>query len=181
MSRRAKTSLGLGAVAAVAAVVVVSILTGGTVATNTCEASSTLVGTQVAAFHEAGLSGGTVRAPWARRHDGVVIFFASWCGPCQREMPEVAAYLHEHSLGSVQVVGVDALDEKGPAQRFVAKDAVAFPVAFDPNGSVTTNIFNFKTLPETVFVNSTGRVVAVYYGAIPTACLASDARDLAAT
>jgi hypothetical protein len=63
----------------------------------------------------------------------------------------------------------------------VAKDGVAFPVAFDPNGTVTTGIFNFQTLPETVFVNSTGRVVAVYYGAIPTSCLASDARDLTAT
>jgi thiol-disulfide isomerase/thioredoxin len=180
MTRRAKTALGLGAAAAVAAVVVVSILTGGTVASNPCEASSTLVGTRVAAFHESGLAGGTVGAPWARRHGGVVIFFASWCGPCQREMPEVAAYLRAHPLGSVQVLGVDALDERGSARRFVAKDHVAFPVAFDPNGNVTTGIFNFKTLPETVFVDSSGRVAAVYYGAIPTSCLAADARDLQA-
>jgi thiol-disulfide isomerase/thioredoxin len=164
---------------AIAAIVVVSLLTGGTVGTNPCEASSGLVGTRVTAFTEAGLTPGTVvHAPWTTHHDGVVVFFASWCGPCQREMPKLAAYLRSHELGSVEVVGVDALDARGSARRFVARAGVPFPIAFDPQGDVTTGIFQFQTLPETVFVGSSGRVAGVYYGAIPTGCLARDVAAL---
>ena len=46
---------------------------------------------------------------------------------------------------------------------------------------MTTGIFNFATLPETVFVNATGVVVAVYFGAIPKSCLASGIAALRGT
>ncbi|MFI5035384.1 MAG: TlpA family protein disulfide reductase [Acidimicrobiales bacterium] len=178
-SRRARWTIGVAAVLAAVLIAVLSVLTGAPV-TSTTTPTSALVGRHVAAFAEAGLTGGTVHAPWSRHHAGVVIFFASWCGPCQREMPQVAAYLRTHSFGSVQVVGVDALDARGSAQRFVTRDAVLFPVSFDPNGSVTTGVFGFATLPETVFVNARGVVTDVYYGAIPTGRLVAGVAQLAA-
>jgi thiol-disulfide isomerase/thioredoxin len=171
-------SLGIGAVLAVALIVVVSVLTGGKVTSPNGQPTSALVGKDVAAFAAPGLSGGTVRAPWARHRAGVVIFFASWCGPCQREMPEVAAYLRAHRVGPVEVVGVDALDARGSARSFVARDGVTFPVAFDPNGDVTTGVFKFQTVPETVFVSAKGVVQGVYYGAIPTGRLEAGVAQL---
>ena len=168
-------------VLALAAVIVVSVLTGGSVAGTPCEASNALVGHRVAAFAAPGLSAGTVHAPWSQHHAGVIIFFASWCGPCQREMPEVATYIRSHSLTPIQVVGIDALDARGAAQHFVAHDAVTFPVAFDPNGDVTSGEFKFQTVPETAFVDATGVVRFVYYGAIPTSCLVSDVAALKST
>ena len=168
-------SLGIGAVVAVALIVVVSILTGGTVNPG----QNALVGTTVPAFSEAGLTGGVVRAPWARGHPGVVIFFASWCGPCRSEMPEVARYLRTHATGAVTVVGVDALDQRAAAQAFVTKDRVPFRVAFDPNGNVVTGVFGFQTVPETVFVNAKGVVTDVYLGAIPRDRLVRGLRALA--
>jgi thiol-disulfide isomerase/thioredoxin len=173
-SRRKVAALSASAAVAVAVVVVVSFLTGGTVTGSPCQASSTLVGTHVRAFTAPGLSGGTVRAPWSHHHAGVVIFFASWCGPCQREMHGVAAYLRAHPPGQVEVIGVDALDDRGSAQHFVARDGVAFPVVFDPNGRVTSRDFGFQYVPETAFVDPSGVVKIVYYGAIPTSCLVSN-------
>lgn len=166
--------LSSGAAAAVAAVVIVSVLTGGGVTGSACRASSSLDGESVTAFRAPGLAGGTVSAPWAHRRAGVVIFFASWCGPCKAEMPRVADFLRAHSQSPVEVVGVDALDARGSALGFVKRIGVGFPVAFDPNGTVTTGVFKFQTLPETVFVDSRGVVRVVYYGAITTGCLVTD-------
>jgi len=97
----------------------------------------------------------------------VLIFFASFCGPCKSEMPKVAKYLRHHNEGSIRVIGIDALDSRGPAEAFVKKSGVTFPIAFDPNGTVTTGIFQFAYVPETVFVSAQGILKQVYYGAIP--------------
>jgi thiol-disulfide isomerase/thioredoxin len=179
-SKRNVLRLAAAAAVALAVIVVVSVLTGGTVTGSPCQASSALVGKRVTTFTAPGLSSGTVSAPWSRHHAGVVIFFASWCGPCQREMPGVSAYLRAHSLAPVDVVGVDAFDDRGAAQRFVAGAGVAFPVIFDPNSRVTSRDFGFQYVPETAFVDPSGVVKMVYYGAISTSCLMTDVAVLKA-
>lgn len=158
----------LAAIGAAVIIVVTSALTGGSVKPGTALPASSLVGKKIAPFSLAGLSDGTVEAPWAGGHPGVLIFFASWCGPCHSEMPKVATYVSTHAHGNVVVVGIDATDVRASAQSFVRSDHVMFPVAFDPNNTVTTGVFGFGQLPETVFVNANGVVKQVYFGAIPT-------------
>lgn len=164
---RKRLSIGIGTAVAVIAIVVVSIFTGGHVTTNNGEPTSNLVGKSVATFSLSGLGSGTIEAPWKSAHAAVLIFFASWCGPCQGEMPKVAAYLRHHNEGSVRVIGIDANDERAAAKGFVKKSGVTFPVAFDPNSTVTAGIFKFLTLPETAFVTAKGVVNQIYFGAIP--------------
>jgi peroxiredoxin len=167
-------SIGIGTVLAVALIVVVSVLTGSSVQNNNGQsASAELVGTTVPSFTLAGLNGGKVVAPWATGHPGVLIFFASDCGPCHEEMPKVATYLREHSQSPVVVMGVDADDVLSAARAFTKKSDVRFPLAFDPNGVVTTGIFKFEYVPESVFVSATGVVKQVYFGAIPVKQLKS--------
>jgi len=168
-------SLGIGTVMAVALIVVVSILTGGAPKSN-----NALVGSSVRSFSEVGLDGATHRAPWANGHPAVLIFFASWCGPCKSEMPKVASYLRGHDQSPVVVMGVDARDALSAARSFVRRDGVRFPVVFDPTGTVTTGIFQFGQIPETVFVTAHGVVTKVYYGAIPTKQLITGIRELKA-
>jgi thiol-disulfide isomerase/thioredoxin len=163
-------SIGIGTVLAIALIVVVSILTGGTVQ-NEGAGTSNLVGHKVKTFNLAGLNGGNERAPWATGHAGVLIFFASYCGPCHKEMPEVATYIRTHSPSPVVILGVDASDQLSAGQAFVQHSKVSFPVAFDPNDVVTSGIFKFESVPETVFVSKAGVVERVYFGAIPVSQL----------
>ncbi len=158
--------IGLGTTIAIVAIVVVSIFTGGHVTPNN-EPTNALVGKSMATFSLSGLKSGTIEAPWKSRHAAVLIFFASYCEPCKSEMPKVAAYLRHHNEGSIRVIGIDALDARGPAKSFVHKSGVTFPIAFDPQGKVTTGIFQFAYVPETVFVTAKGILKQVYYGAIP--------------
>jgi thiol-disulfide isomerase/thioredoxin len=159
--------IGIGSAVAIIAIVVVSVVTGRAVTGSGDEPISHLVVTKVASFSLSGLKSGSIEAPWKSHHAAVLIFFASWCPPCQGEMPKVAKYLGNHDEGSIRVIGIDANDKRPAAESFVKRSGVTFPVAFDPNNTVTTNIFGFATVPETAFVNAKGVVTQIYFGAVP--------------
>jgi thiol-disulfide isomerase/thioredoxin len=164
-------SLGIGTVLAVTLIVVVSIFTGAPVTNGSTQPTNAMVGKHVDSFSVAGLRGGTIVAPWKSGHASVLIFFASWCGPCQGEMPKVAAYLRHHNEGSIRVIGMDSHDTRTPAKAFVKKSGVSFPVAFDPSLTVADE-FNLEAIPDTAFVNAKGVITQIYMGAIPKSQLA---------
>jgi thiol-disulfide isomerase/thioredoxin len=175
-------SLGIGAVLAIALIAVVSVLTGDSVTSGTKNdlTSSALVGHHIKTFSLDGLNGGVLTSPWSHHQASVLIFFASYCGPCQGEMPKIAAYIRTHNPRPVDVVAVDAVDKRTAAQAMVKKDGVTFPVAFDPNGTVTTGLFGFEDVPESVFINAQGVVRGVYYGAIPKSVLITGLKKIKA-
>lgn len=158
---------------AIAAIAVVSVLTGGNVTGGKSGPTSALVGHHLEKFTLAGLNGGHVVAPWVTHRASVVVFFASYCGPCQSEMPKIAKYIRVHNPLTVEVIAVDATDVRASAQAMVKKDDVTFPVAYDPQGAVTSGIFGFEDVPESAFVNAHGVVTGVHYGAIPEKQLAA--------
>ncbi len=171
-------SIGIGAVIAIALISVVSVLTGGKVTSGSAPVTSALQGKTIANFSESGLNGGVEKAPWESHRPSVLVFFASWCTVCQPEIPKVATYVSTHRLGRVVVLGVDAGDARSAARAFVKKDQVTFPVAFDPNDTVTSGLFDFDALPETVFLSAKGVVESVHIGRIPIAQFASGIRQL---
>jgi thiol-disulfide isomerase/thioredoxin len=171
-------SLGIGAVIALALITVVSVLTGGKVTDSNTAPKSALDGTKIASFSVSGLDGGSQHAPWSSGRPSVLVFFASWCGPCQGEIPKLANYVATHHDGNVEVMGIDAGDQRGAAQSFTKKDHVTFRVAFDPNDTITAGLFKFAALPETVFLNAKGVVVNVHVGAIAVSQFASGIKSL---
>lgn len=140
-------------------------------------------GDQVPAFSLPRLAGtgrGNVGVPGdggANGRPAVVLFFASWCAPCQGELPGLAATYHQQQasgsrLAKVALIGVDVADPVG-GQRFVRSAGVTFPVGTDRNYNLTEGTFYFTGLPEVVFVNGDGSIAAIDYGAITPAQLVS--------
>ena len=175
--RRNLASIGIGFVIATALIAIVSALTGSS-APNTKAPTSILIGHHLRGFSLDGLYGGTVKAPWEGGRPSVEIFFASYCGPCRVEMPKIAKYLRTHNPGPVAILAIDVTDQRSAATAMVNKVGFTFPVAFDPNGVVTSGLFGFGYVPESVFVSAQGIVTGVYYGAIPKRQLASSIKSL---
>jgi thiol-disulfide isomerase/thioredoxin len=180
VSRKTLVSITVGSAIAVLLIAIVTLLTGGRV-TNADAPTSSLVGHHLNSFSLDGLFGGTIKAPWDSGRPSVEIFFASYCGPCQGDMPEIAKYLRTHNPGHVAILAVDSSDQRSAAKAMINKDDFTFPVAFDPNAVVTSGVFGFGYVPESVFVNANGVVTKVYFGAIPNQQLASGIKTLKAS
>jgi peroxiredoxin len=112
------------------------------------------------------LNGGTAdRTPWRGERGAVLLFFAKWCAVCHDEVPQLAANLRRGEIGGVRIVGLDGDAGFGTAQSFITSNHVRFPVDWDEGLQVATRLVP-SGFPAAVFVSSSGRVVAVHYGAL---------------
>ncbi len=94
----------------------------------------------------------------------VVNVWASWCGPCVVEAPDMAAAGREFQ-GLVQFLGVDVLDQLGPARAFIRKYGWNFPSVFDPTAAIRNDL-GFIGQPVTLVLDGSGKRVFTQSGAI---------------
>jgi cytochrome c biogenesis protein CcmG, thiol:disulfide interchange protein DsbE len=123
------------------------------------------------------LEGQHVVAPWASGHPAMLVFFASWCAPCTKELPVISAYLHRHHLGATRVIGVNYLDDPQRARALAAASHFDFPVLAD-GGTITQGELALTGLPDTVVVNGRGVVTALTHGVVDARTLAADLATL---
>src|SRR5207248_2947113 len=64
----------------------------------------------------------------------ILNFFATWCGPCRREMPELARFQSQHATEGVLLVGVDSREKHVVVEQFVKDLSIEFPIALDESG-----------------------------------------------
>jgi thiol-disulfide isomerase/thioredoxin len=76
--------------------------------------------------------GRTVRLADHRGQPVVLSFWASWCGPCRQELPDLAAWSKAHPEVVVLTVSVDRSQQA--AEQFLRAVPFDLPVAFDPEG-----------------------------------------------
>lgn len=99
----------------------------------------------------------------------VVNFFASWCKPCEAELPTLAAAAGRHG-DRVAFVGVDERDSRTSAAAMLDAAGVGYPAAYDPSGRLVEP-YGVRGMPTTVFLAPDGRVVETVTGALDPARL----------
>lgn len=90
----------------------------------------------------------------------LVNVWASWCGPCVKEMPELERFSHEQGANGVQVVGL-ALDTPEAVREFLTRVPVGYPIVLDTPGPADASVRLGNTrglLPFSVLVGADGRI-----------------------
>ncbi|MBA2502171.1 MAG: TlpA family protein disulfide reductase [Pyrinomonadaceae bacterium] len=98
----------------------------------------------------------------------VLNFWATYCVPCRKEMPDLAAIQNEYAALGVQVIGAssDETAERAKVLQFIKETKINFPVWL---GATTADMTRFglgAALPGTVIIGRDGRIVKVISGII---------------
>ena len=119
-------------------------------------------GELVPALKLRGLDGNVVELPADLAGRPLLInLWASWCGPCIREMPELQRFAAEQGSNGVQVVGI-ALDDEAAVRAFLERVPVGYPILVDKPGPADAGVSlgNPKgVLPYSVLVSADGRLL----------------------
>lgn len=101
------------------------------------------------------VSGQTVRLADFRGRAVLLNFWASWCTPCEMEMPAIER-LHRQLGDRIAVVAVNFREPAGLVRAFGARRALTFHMLVDRDGDVATR-YAVPALPFTVVLDREGR------------------------
>jgi len=108
----------------------------------------------------------------------ILNFWATWCPPCEREMPAITRFVREHPDVNVLTINVgETADEITPWLE--AREIEGFPVLLDLDTSVSAN-YGAINIPITYGLDRDGVVQLQHYGEITTAELEAMATALEA-
>jgi DsbE subfamily thiol:disulfide oxidoreductase len=127
------------------------------------EEASAWIGKPAPEFALADLEG--TRRPLAAHRGKVVLldFWATWCGPCRREMPIIQQLHERYGKKGLVVYGVNCSEPASRAKTFMNKYGYRFPTLLDRNGEVQGS-FQVTAIPTVFVVDRNGLIRAHLIG-----------------
>lgn len=114
--------------------------------------------------------------------DGKVIlvnFWATWCAPCRKEIPDLIDLHEKYKSDGLMVVGI-AVDEEGAevVRPFAEKQKISYPIVIDTARTIESEFEAMYGLPTTYVVNPEGQIVRRVLGVFPVEEMMPTLKDL---
>jgi cytochrome c biogenesis protein CcmG/thiol:disulfide interchange protein DsbE len=106
----------------------------------------------------------------------ILDFWATWCPPCKREIPDFIKLQSEYGSKGVQIVGI-ALDQPGKVEAFVKDNGMNYPVLMGTN-EVAASYGGVEAIPTTFIIDKSGKIVTKYEGFRPKETFESQIKKL---
>lgn len=117
------------------------------------------------AFQLTSLAGDTLSLERLRGTVALVDFWATWCVPCRKSMPELSALHERWAARGFTVVGISIdEDREKEVRRFLQKTPVAYPIVIDDGAAPAWSDYRVKAVPAAFLVDREGRIVAQWTG-----------------
>ena len=111
-------------------------------------------------------SGENIRLSEYRGQVVLINFWASWCGPCRQEMPELDAIQRKYKPLGFTVFGVNVEQNRELADKVLRDIPVSFPILFDDENKVSKQ-YDVDAMPVTVLVDREGQIRFMHRGYKP--------------
>jgi thiol-disulfide isomerase/thioredoxin len=96
----------------------------------------------------------------------MVNFWATWCGPCQQEMPLLDQMYKKYKPAGFTLIGVNVDKESPPVKDLLARKPVSFPVLLDPANQVS-KAYHVDEMPSSVIIDRKGEIRYIHRGYKP--------------
>lgn len=147
---------------------------------NPNEVRSPLVGRQAPPFALQTVGGGdSVSLASLSGKPTVVNFWATWCEPCKLEHGVLTRAARAFA-GQVQFVGIVYEDEEKAITAFLDRYGSGYPALIDEGGK-TAIAYGVSGVPETFFIDASGRIVSKFAGPLSPDRLSQHVRELMET
>lgn len=93
----------------------------------------------------------------------LVNFWASWCKPCQKEIPELIKIHNKYKNQGLELIGINIDQEKQNAVSLIEKFNINYTVAFDPN-MTAINKYKAVGMPCSFIIDRNGIIREIVYG-----------------
>jgi peroxiredoxin len=124
---------------------------------------SATIGDQAPNFRLPSLSGQEVGLETFKGEVILLNFWASWCGPCQEELPELESLHQKYKERGFQVVGINIDKKKQNAQKFVDQFHLSFSILLDPESEIVRRYLG-RSMPTSYLIDRKGEVREVIFG-----------------
>ena len=92
----------------------------------------------------------------------LIDFWATWCGPCRGEIPQVKQIWNTHKNEAFTIIGISADQDPDTLNTFLQQEGITWPQYYEANG--TTNVsdmYNVHSIPHTILVDKKGHIAEV--------------------
>jgi cytochrome c biogenesis protein CcmG/thiol:disulfide interchange protein DsbE len=91
-----------------------------------------------------------------------IVFWATWCTPCQEEASDIRAAYHAHE-GNLAVLAIDVQEPAEAARAFAVKNDLDYTIGLDPTAAIKT-LYGGWAMPSHFFVGADGVIRDRYVG-----------------
>ena len=96
----------------------------------------------------------------------MINFWASWCGPCRQEMPELERLYQRYKSLGFTILGINQDDKPRNAEKMLKQIPVSFPILFDEKHEVSDQ-YHVAAMPTTILLNRDGTIRDIHQGYRP--------------
>ena len=108
-------------------------------------------------------TGENVRLAEQRGQVVMLNFWASWCGPCRKEMPLLEEMSKRYSTAGFVLYGVNVEEDNTDAKKLIKELGVTFAILYDTE-SKASSLYNVDAMPTTVVIDKKGAIRFVNRG-----------------
>ena len=105
-------------------------------------------------------------------------FWATWCGPCRKELPELQQFYQSLSPSSnIQFLAICISDTKKSMDSFMKKNKFTFPTALDESGFLVAFPYDVQAIPVSIIINPEGKIEKQVIGMMSPKALENFVKD----